>query len=403
MENFAEHLLKKVSNMTRTSDRKEAARQLAIYLGVEDLIIFIVDPAVSVVLPAPGFPQTLPGGRAWRSFLSDCAKTGQFSAQLITPGRSEPGSVYGVAAEDGSILVLIGGSPIGELVTVVKQLLPLLAAAYHGELAAQNEASQARLAKTAAEQSRQLINSFDSARRELQKTLQMRDQFLSIAAHELKTPLTSILGFTQVLLRRAEKEKLLGERDLHLVKIVINQANRMQKLMEDFLNQDRMQAGLFVLDMADMDLVELVRETIDELQPSLDKHVVQHYTGGFESLPVRGDRLRLHLVVQNLLHNAVKYSLEGGEVIVRTWQENGRACLSVSDLGIGIPPEELSRLFERFYRASNAQKHHLGGIGIGLFLTREIINGHGGTIEMESIESQGSTFRVCLPLGTAGI
>ena len=396
---MAEHLLKKVSDLTRLSGRRESARELAEYLGVEDLFIFIVDPALGVMLPAPGFPQTLPGGRTWQNFLYECTKTGQHTAQLISPVRSETISAFGVAAEDGSILVLLGGSPVGELVSVVKQLLPLLAAAYQGERAAQNEASQARLAKTAAEQSRQLIKSLDEARRELHQTLQLRDQFLSIAAHELKTPLTSILGYTQILLRRAQKEKLLGERDLQLVKIVINQANRMQKLMEDFFNQDRVQVGLFELEIAEMDLAVLVREAIEELQPSLDKHVVQYDSGGLLSLPLRGDRVRLHMVVQNLLQNAVKYSLKGGEVDIRIWQESGRACLSVRDSGIGVPTKEQARLFERFYRASNAITHHLGGMGIGLFLTKKIINGHGGTIAVQSIEGQGSTFIVSLPIG----
>jgi len=399
LEYLAEHLLKKVSDLTRLSGRRESARELAEYLGVEDLFIFIVDPALGVMLPAPGFPQTLPGGRTWQNFLSECTKTGQHTAQLISPVRSETISAFGVAAEDGSILVLLGGSPVGELVSVVKQLLPLLAAAYQGERAAQNEASQARLAKTAAEQSRQLIKSLDEARRELHQTLQLRNQFLSIAAHELKTPLTSILGYTQILLRRAQKEKLLGERDLQLVKIVINQANRMQKLMEDFFNQDRVQVGLFELEIAEMDLAVLVREAIEELQPSLDKHVVQYDSGGLLSLPLRGDRVRLHMVVQNLLQNAVKYSLKGGEVDIRIWQESGRACLSVRDSGIGVPTKEQARLFERFYRASNAITHHLGGMGIGLFLTKEIINGHGGTIAVQSIEGQGSTFIVSLPIG----
>ena len=398
MEYFAENLLAKVSKLSSITDRREATRELAQYLGVDDLIIFILDGDINTLLPAPGFPQTLPEGRMWQRFLSVCAKTGRHSVALIPPGRTEPVSAYGIAAEDGSILVLLGGTPKEELVNIVLQLLPLLAAAFRGELAALNEASQARLAKMAAEQSHQLIKSLDEARRELQQTLQMRDQFLSIAAHELKTPLTSILGFTQILFRRAEKEKLLGERDLQLVKIVINQANRMQRLMEEFFNQDRVRAGLFELEIAQMDLAVLVRETVEELQPSLDKHSLRYYSDGGESLPLRGDKVRLHLVVQNLLHNAIKYSPNGGEVVIRTWQENEKNYLSVSDSGIGIPSTEHSHLYERFYRASNAQKNHLGGMGIGLFLAKEIISGHGGNIKVESIEGQGSTFTICLPV-----
>lgn len=397
MEHLTAHLLEKVSNLTRVEGRQESARQLAEYLGAEELIIFIPDAEVGLALPAPGFPQTLPGGRSWQNFLAACAKTGRHSAVLAYPHRSNPATAFGFTARDGSILVLLGGSPSPENVEIVCQLLPVLAAAYKGERASMIAASQAHLAQEAASQARRLVESLDSVRRELQQALQLRDQFLSLAAHELKTPLTSIVGFSQTLLRRAEKEQSLSPRDFNAVKIITAQSRRMQKLVEDFFNQGRLQAGPFELDIADLDLTELVRQVIEEVQPSLEKHILQYEGGPPGSLPIRGDRVRLHLVLQNMLYNAVKYSLDAGVVVVRTWQEAGIAFFSVTDQGIGIPQAEQVHLFDRFYRASNAIKQHLGGLGIGLFLAKEIVTRHGGTIAVESIEGQGSTFTVSLP------
>jgi signal transduction histidine kinase len=399
LENIAEDLFKKVSNLTRVTGRQEAARELAEYLGADELIIFINDPVIGMLLPAPGFPQTLSGGRAWQKFLAECAEIGDNSATLLYPGSSTPVTAYGFLAGDGSVLVLLGGRPVEKYVITVKQLLPMLAAAFNGERMAQNAASQARVAHAAAEQAHQLVEALDSARRELQQALQQRDQFLSIAAHELKTPLTSIMGFSQALLRRAEKEHLLGERDLHVVKIIKTQSGRMQKLIEDFFNQGRLQAGLFDLHIDEVDLLDLIRQAVDELQLSLDRHVLHLDSGEFEKIPILADNLRLHLVLQNLLHNAVKYSVDGGVVLVRTWQKGDCAFFSVTDSGIGVPLEDQPHLFDRFYRADNAQRNHLGGLGIGLFLVKEIITRHGGSITVESIEGQGSTFTVCLPTG----
>jgi signal transduction histidine kinase len=339
----------------------------------------------------------LPGGRAWHNFLAACARAGRHTAALAYPQRANPVTAYGFAAHDGSILVLLGGQPIEEFVAVTCQLLPVLAAAYKGEQTARRAASQAQLAQDAVSQAHQLVESLDSVRRELQQALQLRDEFLSIAAHELKTPLTSIIGFSQTLLRRAEKEHTLSMRDFNAVRIISVQANRMQKLIEDFFNQGRLQAGPFDLNITVLDLSELIRQTIEEFQPALDKHNLQYATGEPESLQINGDAVRLNLVLQNLLHNAVKYSPDGGSVIIRAWPETGKTLFSVSDSGIGIPLADQPFLFDRFFRASNATKEHLGGLGIGLFLAKEIVTRHGGTISVESCEGQGSTFTVGLP------
>jgi signal transduction histidine kinase len=397
LEHLTEHLLEKVTNLTGVSGRQVAARQLAEYLGAEELTIFIPDSETGLVLPAPGFPQALLGERAWHDFLAICAKAGRHLAALAHPRFPGPITAYGFAARDGSILVLLGGQPVEELVAITCQLLPMLAAAYQGERAARSTVAQAQLAQDSANQARQLVESLDLARRELQQALKLRDQFLSVAAHELRTPLTSIVGFSQALLRRAEREHTLSTRDFNAMRIINVQSNRMQKLIEDFFNQGRLQAGPFDLDIAALDLSELVRRTIEEFQSSLDKHSLQYIAGEPESLKINGDAVRLNLVLQNLLHNAVKYSPDGGPVIIRTWSETGKAFFSVSDPGIGIPQADQPYLFDRFFRASNATKEHLGGFGIGLFLAKEIVTRHGGTISVASSEGQGSTFTVGLP------
>jgi signal transduction histidine kinase len=135
------------------------------------------------------------------------------------------------------------------------------------------------------------------------------------------------------------------------------------------------------------------------MQPTFERHTIVYSDTG-SPLTVEGDELRLEQVLHNLISNAVKYSPAGGSIMVRVEQRGSRACVAVRDQGIGIPAASLPRLFTRFYRAENVDPLNISGMGIGLFVVREIVSLHGGTIEVDSQEQQGSTFTVCLPLAT---
>ncbi|GAB4201586.1 MAG: hypothetical protein OHK0022_23800 [Roseiflexaceae bacterium] len=227
--------------------------------------------------------------------------------------------------------------------------------------------------------------------------VRMRDLFFSIAAHELKSPLTALLGQAQLLRRRAGREGGLGDRNTRTLDTLIDQAQRMNRLVMALLDISRLEQGQLALEPAPLDLGDLARRVVAETRPALERHRLVFESDG-APLPAHGDALRLEQVLQNLISNAVKYSPDGGTVRVAARREGDQALLSVSDQGIGIPPAALPRLFQRFYRASNVDARQITGMGIGLFVVRELVELHGGSITVESAEGQGSTFTLRLPV-----
>jgi signal transduction histidine kinase len=233
------------------------------------------------------------------------------------------------------------------------------------------------------------------------QAIAMRDQFLSIAAHELKTPLTTVLGYARLLQRRQEQAPTLTERDGRALQTIVAQGVRLEGLINLLLDLSRIEAGRLRIESAELDFAALVRRMVDDTQPGLDQHTLTLEDTG-EALPVVGDALRLEQVVQNLIQNALKYSPGGGAVTVRVERQGRQAVLVVRDEGIGIPAEALPQLFQRFYRAPNVHALNISGAGIGLYVVREIVARHDGMIAVASVEGQGSTFTVRLPLAAGG-
>ncbi len=227
--------------------------------------------------------------------------------------------------------------------------------------------------------------------------VRMRDMFFSIAAHELKSPLTALLGQAQLLRRRAGREHSLDDRNVRTLDTLISQAQRMNRLVMALLDISRLEQGRLALEIAELDLGDLARRVVEEARPALERHRLVYDADG-ASLPVRGDSLRLEQVLQNLIGNAVKYSPDGGTVRVTARRAGEQVALSISDEGIGIPAAALPRLFQRFYRASNVDARQITGMGIGLFVVRELVELHGGTVAVASTEGKGSTFTLNLPL-----
>jgi len=233
--------------------------------------------------------------------------------------------------------------------------------------------------------------------REAQEAIHVRDTFLSIASHELKTPLTTILGNAQMMQRRSARENSLNARDKRSLDVMTAQAVRLSRMVAALLDISRIQTGQLSIERAPLDLCQLAQRVVDDLLPTLDKHQVA-LTLPDEALIVEGDELRLEQVFQNLLQNAVKYSPLGGTVDMRVEQRGDQACVIVGDRGMGIPQEALPLLFLQFYRAENVQAQHISGIGIGLYVVKEIVDLHGGQIDVASQEGAGSTFTICLPI-----
>jgi signal transduction histidine kinase len=165
------------------------------------------------------------------------------------------------------------------------------------------------------------------------------------------------------------------------------------------LDSTRLEHGQLSIERAAVDLAALARQVVAEIQPTLDtgRHTIR-LLAETQPLMVLGDMLRLEQVLQNLIGNAVKYSPGGGEIVVRLAQQDAQAHIEVHDTGIGIPAGALPQLFQRFYRAGNAGTQQISGMGIGLYVVREIVTLHGGTVAVESCEGAGSIFTVQLPL-----
>jgi PAS domain S-box-containing protein len=232
---------------------------------------------------------------------------------------------------------------------------------------------------------------------EARDAVQLRDTFLSIAAHELKTPLTAMLGYTQLLQRRVESDPTVNAREQRVVNIIGEQAGRLNKMIQALFDLSRLQIGQLTLELAPVNVGVLLSRIVSEIEPTLEQHSL-HLTIEGERLEVLGDELRLEQVIQNFVNNAIKYSPAGGPIHARVSRQEQWVRVSVRDTGIGIPREALDSVFERFYRAANTEAHSISGMGVGLYVARQIVELHGGRVEVESIEGEGSTFAIVLPL-----
>lgn len=222
---------------------------------------------------------------------------------------------------------------------------------------------------------------------------QRKDEFLSIASHELKTPLTSIKSFNQMMNRVRDGQQM----GVYIQKS-FNNILRLEKLINDLLDVTKINAGKMTYDMQPFDFLEMVRETIENVQLTAGSHEIILSSG--ESFEIVGDRLRLEQVLINLLDNAIKYSPGGEEVLIRINLEADHVIIGVQDYGVGIDKKSLTKLFNRYYRSDNTAMR-FEGLGLGLFISADIIRRHHGTYWLESEPGKGATFYFRLPLHTA--
>jgi signal transduction histidine kinase len=243
----------------------------------------------------------------------------------------------------------------------------------------------------------QLYEAEQTARAEAQAAVQSRDTFFSVASHELKNPLTSLLGNAQLLQRRLPRESTLSERNQRVLATIVEQALRLNRMIAEMLDIGRITSGQLTITHTRLDVTALAKRVAEEIQPTLTQHTLI-YRGPGTALTIDGDALRLEQVLQNLLQNAIKYSPAGGPVTLQVRRQGDLVCLAVSDQGVGIPQHALQRVFQRFYRAPEGAASGIEGLGIGLYVVKEIVTLHGGTVAVESTEGVGSTFTICLPL-----
>jgi CheY-like chemotaxis protein/anti-sigma regulatory factor (Ser/Thr protein kinase) len=221
-----------------------------------------------------------------------------------------------------------------------------------------------------------------------------RSEFLTVAAHELRTPLTPLSMYLQGIERRLSRGAAI---EPELVAKARKQVGRLSRLVEDLLDVSRLESGRLSLSRDAVAIDELVAEVVADFRAASPQHeiLLRRPSQGLRAI---GDRERLEQVVVNLVQNAIKYSPQGGRVEVSVDRAGSRARVEVTDHGIGIPKEEQKHVFERFFRAHNAATRNYGGLGIGLYVSNEIVERHGGAFEVSSEPGKGATFAFTLPL-----
>lgn len=228
------------------------------------------------------------------------------------------------------------------------------------------------------------------------KAMEKKDEFISMASHELKTPVTSLKAFTQIMMMTFEGEgntmasSMLSKMD--------KQINKLTSLIADLLDASKANSGQLNFQNEEFDFNELIKEVTDEVQRTSVTHKIE--LNLIRSETISGDRNRIAQVIMNLLSNAIKYSPNSDSVAIKTEIKKDIIKLCVQDFGIGIPASQQSKLFTRFFRVANDKPNTYPGLGLGLFISNEIIKRHSGTIEFVSDEGKGSIFCVSLPMNT---
>ncbi len=231
----------------------------------------------------------------------------------------------------------------------------------------------------------------DEATKEL---LKKKDEFISIASHELKTPITSLKGALQMIERIAPKNEEMKPVQMFIQK-AIKQVDKLVELIGDLLDVTKIQSGKLSLRKTDFLLDDLIKECCEELQNGSLKHSL--VVEGDTNVEIRADRNRLEQVLINLVSNAIKYSPDGERVIIDVTQTNEGVKIAITDFGIGIPPNKIPYLFDRFYRVDEASQRY-AGLGLGLYISSEIVKRHHGHINIDSEEGKGSTFWFVIPV-----
>jgi signal transduction histidine kinase len=241
-----------------------------------------------------------------------------------------------------------------------------------------------------------------AARAEAEAAVRMRDEFMTIASHELRTPVTAIKCTAQLLLSRYDRGDVTATEVISRLRTVNAMSDRLNVLIADLLDVSRLRTGQLKLRPEPIDVARLVRFVVDEQRVQLGAHypMTLRVLGVLPSL--MADPHRLQQVLSNLLENAVKYSPDGGDVEVTLITEGPGVLVCVSDSGIGLPIEAAETIFEPFGRASNAQVQQLPGMGLGLYIARQIVEQHGGRIWADSAgEGLGTRLSVWLPSAAA--
>jgi signal transduction histidine kinase len=224
-----------------------------------------------------------------------------------------------------------------------------------------------------------------------------KDDFISTAAHELRTPLTSMIGYADLLREDLEQGHFTAEEKSEFARIICTKGEVLARIIDDLLDISRIQGGVSLpLHCQPEDLAALIRETVSQFELLQPQHHFVFNSAGEIPATIVCDRDRMTQVLENLLSNAAKYSPPGSTITIVLAVEGEKVRVTVSDQGIGMTPEQLERVFEKFYRADTSDTA-VGGLGLGMNIVRQIVESHGGTIEVESAPGKGTRVSFTLP------
>jgi signal transduction histidine kinase len=319
-----------------------------------------------------------------------------------SPTNSVPTTFSRIGSYIGAPVVLTDGTLFGVLGAadpepqMVKSQQPAMLAVLARRIAneieldyeqTQRKLTQAKLAKA--------LVALSEANKQLEQMNKLKSDFISVVSHEFRTALTTIRGFSEMM--RDENFSLQEMKEF--AADINNDTMRLNRMITDMLDLDRIESGKMALQQEQVDLNTLITDVVDRMRPTVPDHTF-HLQLDNALLPTVGDRDKLIQVLTNLLSNAVKYSNEGGEILLRSRLEDNFIRVQVQDFGMGIPADELEHVFEHYRRVEAANTRYIQGTGLGLPIVRQILQLHGGKVWAESEYGQGSAFHFTLPLTT---
>ncbi|HRY82727.1 MAG TPA: HAMP domain-containing sensor histidine kinase [Candidatus Moranbacteria bacterium] len=226
----------------------------------------------------------------------------------------------------------------------------------------------------------------------------MKSEFVSIASHQLRTPLSAVKWEAELLLKKLKKG--LSKKQINNIESIYLINQRMIHLVNDLLDVARIDQNRLILRKQEFDFSKMVEEIVREVVPTIKLRHIEIRINAKKDLPMAvGDPEKVRLVVENLLDNAVKYTTSGGKIGIKIFKTGKYLSFEIKDNGVGIPEEQLNRVFEKFFRSDNAAKYQTEGTGLGLYIAKNIIEQLGGEIWFRSIENVGSVFSFSLPSG----
>ncbi|MEO9226717.1 MAG: ATP-binding protein [Gemmatimonadaceae bacterium] len=435
--------------LVHPDERAAASRSLGALLGGRDVVVFLRDPDARVLLPAPGYPQTLPAPREWRRLLDTCmANTEARADSIVPPDGGKPTPVYAQALGADCVLAVIGTTTRAPLFDELQPVFPLVESALQQERMVDFALAEARVANQTAAHAESLARAFDQSRLELQHALtaaeeshcellaanellqdqaaeleaqadelqrangalalareladsgnRAKSQFLATMSHELRTPLNAISGHVQ-LIELGIYGPVTPEQSSALERIDRSQRHLLG-LINDVLNLAKIEAGRVDYQISVIPVSELLADIAPMVQPQIvSKHINHVLRVEGSHLEVRADREKLLQILLNLVSNAIKFTEPAGriEIVASVDPLASRiVAFRVIDTGIGIPPDKLQAIFEPFVQVDSTHSRRSEGTGLGLAISRDLAHGMGGELTATSTLGHGSEFVLSIP------